>query len=180
MRGVVLIVAGALMLSVGANASTPNADTLFTALAKAKSADVAKQISDQLEQLWARSGSPSADLLLKRGQDALAGEDLETADKLFKSLTRVAPNFAEGWHARASVDLQAEDYEDALVSLRRTLQLEPRNFNAMVDLAGVFEEFNDKAHALAAYRRALQLNPYVQGAKDRVRELERDVEGQKI
>jgi len=179
-RGIVLIAAAMLMLSTAGHAAVQNADTLLAALSKAKSADDARAIEEQIERLWSHSGSPSADLLFKRGQEALAGEDIETADKVFKALTHVAPNFPEGWHARAAADLQTDDYEDALVSLRRTLQLEPRNFNAMVELAGVFEEFNDKAHALAAYRRALQLNPFVQGAKDRVRELERDVEGQKI
>jgi tetratricopeptide (TPR) repeat protein len=180
MRGAVLIAMAVLMLSAAAHAAVQNADTLLATLAKAKSPEDARAIEEQIERLWSHSGSPSADLLFRRGQDALGGDDLANADKIFKALTRVAPNFAEGWHARAATDLQANDYEDALVSLRHTLQLEPRNFNAMIELAGVFEEFNDKAHALAAYRRALQLNPYAQGAKDRVRELERDVEGQKI
>ena len=180
MRAAAVFVLLALTAASGAQAAVQSADTLLAALSKAKSADDARQIEDQLERLWSRSGSPSADLLLKRGQEALAGEDLETATSVLKALTRVAPNFAEGWHARAAADLQADDYADALLSLRRTLQLEPRNFDAMVELAGILEEFNDKPHALAAYRKAVGINPFVQGAHDRIRELERDVEGQKI
>ena len=180
MRAAAVFIVAALIASPFARAAVQSADTLLTALSHAKSADDARQIEEQLERLWSRSGSASADLLLMRGQEALAGEDLETATAVFKALTRVAPNFAEGWHARAAADLQSDDYADALQSLRRTLQLEPRNFNALAELAGVMEEFNDKPHALAAFRRALQLNPFVEGAKERVRELERAVEGQRI
>jgi tetratricopeptide (TPR) repeat protein len=163
-----------------AHAAVQNADTLYSALAHAKTPEDAKQIEDQLQGLWSHSGSPSADLLLQRGQEALGDNDLETARAILKALTGVSPAFAEGWHMRAEADLQAEDYSDALLALRRTLQLEPRNFNAMAELGSILEEFNDKPHALEAYRRALALNPFVEGARDRVRELERDVEGQKI
>jgi tetratricopeptide (TPR) repeat protein len=161
-------------------AATQNADTLFAALAKAKSVEQARAIEQQLEGMWASSGSPTADLLLKRGRDALEADDLDTASAVLKALTRVAPGFAAGWHTRATAALEAEDYGDAIASLRRTLQLEPRNYKALVELGNVLEEFNDKPRALAAYRRALSVNPYVDGAEERVRALEREVEGQRI
>lgn len=171
----------AVLLPAAAGAKTlQSVDNLLSALASAKSPDSAKQIEDQLTILWAHSGSPSADLLLQRAQAALADNDAQTGRTLLKALTAIAPNFAEAWHARAEAALDAEDYSDALLSLRRTLQLEPRQYDALASLGGVLEDFNDKPHALAAYRRALAIDPFAQGVRDRVRELERDVEGQKI
>ncbi|MGQ0742522.1 MAG: tetratricopeptide repeat protein [Alphaproteobacteria bacterium] len=170
----------AFFAATAAQAATQSADTLLAALAKAKSADQARAIEKQLEGLWSHSGSPSADLLLKRGRDALEASDLEAASAVLKALTRVAPAFAEGWHMRAVAALEIENYEDAIVSLRRTLQLEPRNYNALLQLGGVLEEFDDKPRALAAYRRALAVNPYAEGAEERIRALEREVEGQRI
>jgi tetratricopeptide (TPR) repeat protein len=180
LRAAAVLSLALLTASPFAHAAVQNVDTLYSALAHAKAPEDAKQIEDQLHGLWSHSGSPSADLLLQRGLQALNDDDLDTARAILKALTGVSPGFAEGWHMRAEADLQADDYSDALLALRRTLQLEPRNFNAMEELGGILEEFNDKPHALEAYRRALALNPFVEGAAARVRELERDVEGQKI
>jgi tetratricopeptide (TPR) repeat protein len=152
----------------------------LSALADAKSAENAKQIEDQLTLLWSHSGSPSADLLLQRAQAALDDDDLTTGRTILQALTGVAPDFAEAWHLRAQAALAAQDYPDALLSLQRTLRLEPRQYDALASLGGVLEEFNDKPRALAAYRRALAIDPYAKGVRDRVRELEREVEGQKI
>ncbi len=175
------VLALAILLPVAAGAKTAqSADTLLSALVNAKSAENAKQIEDQLTLLWAHSGSPSADLLLQRAQATLDDNDVQTGRTILKSLTAIAPDFAEAWHARAEAALAAQDYPDALLSLKRTLQLEPRQYDALASLGSVLEEFNDKPHALAAYRRALAIDPYVEGVRDRVRELERDVEGQKI
>jgi Tfp pilus assembly protein PilF len=171
----------AVLLPAAAGAKTvQSVDALLSALASAKSQDSAKQIEDQLAILWAHSGSPSADLLLQRAQTALDDNDSQTGRTILKALTAIAPNFAGGWHTRAEAALGAEDYSDALLSLRRTLQLEPRQYDALASLAGILEDLNDKPHALAAYRRALAIDPFAQGVRDRVRELERDVEGQKI
>ncbi len=171
----------ATMLPAAAHANTlQSADTLLSALASARNPDSAKQIEDQLTKLWSHSGSPSADLLLQRAQSALNGNDAQTGRAILRALTAIAPDFAEGWHARAEAALDANDYSDALLSLRRTLQLEPREYDALASLGGVLEDFNDKPHALEAYRRALAIDPFADGVRDRVRALERDVEGQKI
>lgn len=180
MRAAAVLSLVLLIASPVAHAAVQSKDTLLAALARVKTPEEAKRIEEQLERLWSHSGSPSADLLLQRGQEALNDNDLKTAGAVLKALTRVAPNFSQAWHLRAMADIEAEDYADALASLRRTLQLEPRNFNAMMELGGILEDFNDKPRALAIYRRALTLNPFVEGARDRVRELERAVEGQKI
>jgi len=155
-------------------------EQLLGKLAKAADQRGARAIERELKARWAHSGSPSADLLLKRTDQAMEAKDFDTARTIAQKLTDVAPNFAEAWHRRAILATHKEDYEDALASLRRALALQPKNFEALAELGQILEEYNDKPHALEAYRQAQALDPFIDGIKDRVRELTKAVEGQGI
>lgn len=155
-------------------------DALFAQLKQAQTSDDAKPIEDQIGLFFMQSGSPSIDLLMTRGATALAGGDKDTAHKLFDAVTDIAPNFAEGWHSRAALQLAANDNTGAMVSLQRAISLNPREFKAMSELADMLEDYGDKAGALKLYRRALALDPKLEGATEHVKALETDVEGQRI
>jgi tetratricopeptide (TPR) repeat protein len=158
----------------------PALDTLFAQLQKASSAEDAKPIEEQIFAIFVQSGSPTVDVLMTRGAAALAGGDEDTAKKLFESVTDIAPNFAEGWHERAQLQASQDDDEGAMLSLQRTITLNPRQFAAMSQLGDLLESYGNKAGALKMYRRALELDPQLEGAARHVRALERDVEGQGI
>jgi Flp pilus assembly protein TadD len=158
----------------------PQIDALFAQLAKAESPEEAKPIEEQIFALFEASGSPSVDLLMARGTAAMAGGDDDTAKKLFVSVTDIAPNFAEGWHQRAQTQIQDGDDEAAMLSLEKTVTLNPRQFEAMSQLGDLLEDYGNKAGALKMYRRALVLDPQLEGAAKHVTALERDVEGQGI
>src|SRR5206468_9264864 len=119
-------------------------------------------------------------LLLKRTEQAMEAKDIDTARQIAQKLTDIAPNFAEAWHRRATLATNKDDYEDALASLRRALSLQPKNFEALAELGEILEQYNDKPHALEAYRQAQALDPYIDGIKDRIRELTKAVERQGI
>jgi tetratricopeptide (TPR) repeat protein len=149
-------------------------------LAKAADQRAARPIERELKARWAHSGSPSADLLMKRTDQAMEAHDFDTARQIAQKLTDIAPEFAEAWHRRATLAAQKDDYEDAITSLRRTLSLQPKNFVALAELGGILEEYNDKPHALDAYRQAKAIDPFIDGITDRIRELTKTVEGQGI
>jgi tetratricopeptide (TPR) repeat protein len=155
-------------------------DTLFAQLKLAQTPEDAKQIEDQIGLFFMQSGSPSVDLLMTRGAAALAGGDKDTARKLFDAVTDVAPNFAEGWHSRAALQLAVSDSAGAMVSLQRAIALNPREFKAMSELGDMLEDYGDKTGALKLFRRALELDPKLDGAAEHVKALETDVEGQRI
>jgi tetratricopeptide (TPR) repeat protein len=155
-------------------------DQLLTKLTKAPDQRAARPIERELKARWAHTGSPSADLLLKRTDQAMEAHDFETAREIVQKLTDIAPNFAEAWHRRATLAAQKDDYEDALTSLRRTLALQPKNFTALAELGEILEEYNDKPHALEAYRQAKAIDPFLDGLVDRIRDLTKAVEGQGI
>jgi Flp pilus assembly protein TadD len=155
-------------------------DRLFTALARAQSADDAEAIETQIEALFLQSGSPTVDLLMTRGQSALQSGDTGAALKVFQAVTKVAPGFAEGWHLTAQLQALAGDDAGALVSLQKTLALNPREFNALSHLGEMLEEYGDKKGALKTYRKAQALDPQNEDLNRAVRKLSREVEGEKI
>jgi tetratricopeptide (TPR) repeat protein len=155
-------------------------DQLLAKLAKAGDQRAARPIERELTARWAHSGSPSADLLLKRTDQAMEAQDFDTARQIAQKLTDIAPDFAEAWHRRATLAAENDDYEDAITSLRRTLSLQPKNFVALTELGGILEEYNDKPHALEAYRQAKAIDPFIDGIADRIRDLAKSVEGQGI
>jgi Flp pilus assembly protein TadD len=96
------------------------------------------------------------------------------------SVTKLAPDFAEGWHMRAQLQLAAGDDAGAMISLQKTVALNPREFNALSHLADMLGEYGDKKGALSLYRKVQKLDPTNDDAARAVRKLTREVEGEKI
>lgn len=155
-------------------------DRWFADLAKADSAEDAKPIEDKIEAAFKQSGSASLDLLMSRANAALNAADAKTAATILAAVTKVAPNFAEGWHVRATVDAANGNDSAAMLGLQKVVALNPRHFAAMTELAGMLEDYGDKKGALALYRKALALDPHLEDAVRSARALEKEVEGQGI
>ena len=159
-------------LSAQALPGAARLEELFSALNMAQE-DEYQIIEDEIWQLWRRSGSPAMDLLLKRGQMALAEEDFSAAIEHFTALVDHAPNFAEGWNARATAYFSAGLYGPSLADIRQTLALEPRHFGALSGLGLILEEMGEKVGALAAYRAVLTIHPYREDVHEAIARLER-------
>jgi tetratricopeptide (TPR) repeat protein len=155
-------------------------EQLFAQLKAADSAEDAHPIEQKLMAMFRASGSPSVDLLITRMQAALAATDKKTAKQLIEAVTNIAPDYAEGWHIRAGMEQAAGDDTAALVSLQKVVQLNPRHFAALGELADMLQDYGDKAGALKLYRRALDLDPQLPGITQKVRELTQHVEGRDI
>jgi len=162
-------------------ANVVSEEDLFARLAKADSPEAAHPIEQQLNGMFRISGSPSVDLLMTRAKAALGATNNKLARTLLAAVTgTIAPRYAEAWHLRAGLEAAAGDDTAALVSLQKVVLLNPRQFNALNELAGMLEDYGDKAGALKLYRRALKLDPQLEDAARRVKALTKDVEGQDI
>ncbi|MDU9002711.1 tetratricopeptide repeat protein [Sedimentitalea todarodis] len=153
------------------SADSEDEQALLGALAEAD-AEEARGLDRQLQRLWSRSGSASMDLLLQRGRDSLEEDDTAAAIEHLTALTDHAPDFAEGWSTRALAYFHAELYGPALSDLERALALNPNNYNAILGLGALLEEFGDKTRAYQAYTRAQAIHPHheeVTKALDRLR-----------
>jgi tetratricopeptide (TPR) repeat protein len=126
----------------------------------------AKRLDRELGLIWGSSGSASMDLLLKRGRDALESEDNTRAIEHLSALTDHAPEFAEGWHVRATAFYRAGLYGPALDDLERALALNPNNYNAIFGLGIMLQEFGDLDRAAELFDRVLSLHPHHEPAKE--------------
>jgi tetratricopeptide (TPR) repeat protein len=161
-------------------AAPPKLDQLFGELQQVQEPEDAKPIEAQINAIFTQSGSPSVDLLMLRAQAALSANNLAVARRLIDAVVRIAPNFAEGWHRLAALQSHAKDDRGAMLSLQKTITLNPRHFAAYAELAGFLEDYGDKAGALKLYRKALTLDPKMENIEREVKGLTRDVEGQGI
>jgi Flp pilus assembly protein TadD len=140
----------------------------------------ASQIEGRIYEIWSQSGSPSMDLLLERGREALESGDTKMSIEHFSALIDHAPEFAEGYNGRATAHFQNGSFGLALNDIRRTLELNPRHFGAMTGLALILEEFGESEGALLAWREVERLNPNSEGLDDAIRRLEIQVGGETL
>lgn len=168
-----------LMLATPGWAQEENLDDLFTALETAEGS-AAEAIEERIWQEWSKTGSPSMDLLLDRGREALEAGNVNLAIEHFTALIDHAPEFPEGYNARATAYFQAGLYGPSLEDIRSALARNPRHFGAMSGLALILEELGEDDGALDAYRAVQEIYPAREGLDDAIRRLERDLEGEAI
>lgn len=131
-----------------------------------------QEVEDQIWIHWSRSGSASADLLLERGRDALESGDVDVALEHFTALTDHAPEFAEGYNARATAYYQAEEFGLSVRDIEATLALNPMHFGALAGLGLIFESLGEYDDALAAYRAVAAIHPHRPNVKGAIKRLE--------
>ncbi len=154
-------------------------DDLFTALQTAEG-EAARAIEVKIIEEWSKSGSPSMDLLLERGREAMEAEDWSLAVEHFSALIDHAPAFAEGWNARATAYYQLGRFGQALSDIRNALALNPRHFGALSGLAIIMEQLGREEAALAAWRAIEDLSPNRPDIEETLQRLERDTMGQTL
>jgi len=155
-------------------------DTLFARLKAAKAPAEAEYLQNMIELIWSHAPSDTVTLLQQRGLAALASGDKQLAFDLFTAVTTLAPDFAEGWHQLGAINFALDAHDEALIDLEHALRLEPRQFDALMGLASIFELYGNKRAELEALRRAYAVNPHIEGLEGRITALTREVEGQGI
>ncbi len=163
-------------LATAAGAQGHRLDDLFAALGRAEGPD-AEQIAQKIASEWSKSGSPSMDFLLTRGRDALEAGDTGAAIGHLTALVDHAPDFAEGYNARATAYFIAGAYGPAMDDIRMALSLNPRHFGAMTGLAVILAETGQPARSLEVWREVERLYPASPDAALAIPALAREIEG---
>ncbi|MCF2904516.1 tetratricopeptide repeat protein [Octadecabacter sp. CECT 8868] len=158
---------------------TERLDTLFERLLEAEPEDVAR-IEDQIMTEWSKSASPAMDLLLRRGEDAIDEGMPEVALEHFSALVDHAPDFAEGYNARAAAYYQLGLYGPAIDDLRQVLVLEPRHFGAMIGVAVILEELERPEDALEVWQRVAAFSPSAPEVAAMIERLEVQLSGEAL
>ncbi|MCX8508100.1 MAG: tetratricopeptide repeat protein [Rhodobacteraceae bacterium] len=139
-----------------------------------------EQALSQIETEWSKSGSPALDLLLQRGRQAMEAGDLPAAIEHLTALTDQAPDFAEGWNARATAYYLSGRYGPSISDIEHVLKLEPRHFGALAGLGMMLEEIGRKAEAIKAFKASLAIHPHQEGISQALKELEQETSGTEL
>lgn len=172
---ILLALAAALPPGLPALAAEP-LDRLYGELADPANADWQRTQADILRE-WSKSGSPAMDLLLRRGKDAIAAGDLPAAIEHLTALTDHAPDFAEGWNARATAYFLAGQIGPSVSDIGRTLALNDHHFGALNGLGMILDELGEEEAAKRAYRASLAIHPHQDTIHQALERLEKKTTG---
>ena len=153
------------------DAADSEVDLLFAQLLTADT-ETAQQIELRILEIWSDSGSPSMNLLLQRGRRAIAQRRHRAAIDHLTALTDHAPQFAEGWNARATAWFMMGRYELSMADIERTLALNDRHFGAMAGMAMILERRGLNEEALSVLLVVEGIHPNRQGIGEWIRRLE--------
>lgn len=151
-------------------------DQLFELLADEDLQDWEK-VEAKIWKEWSKSGSDAMDFLLERGRDAMEEGNLDEAIGHFSALIDHAPDFAEGWNARATAFFLQDEFGLSIFDIQQTLRLNPRHFGAMGGLGMILERIGEKEKALDVLRRSYDLHPNQENVKEAIDRLEKETEG---
>jgi len=155
-------------------------DQLFEALKLAPNEEAARAVEAQIWSSWQSQGSPTVQLLMRRGLRHLQAEAYDDALEDFDAVIALAPELAEGWNKRATVYFRRGELDNAARDIAEALAREPRHFGALVALSYVHERRGDHVAALRAFEAALSIHPRLAGAEQRLRDLRRRAFGEGI
>lgn len=154
-------------------------DDLLSRLAAADEAE-SWRIEQEIWIEWSKSGSPAMDLLLQRGRDAMDAGEFDTAIAHLTALTDHAPDFAEGYNARATAYFQAGEFGPSVADIAKTLTLNPRHFGALAGFGMILEQTGQPDRALEVYKAALAIHPHLAGVLDAVERLKTEAHGRDL
>lgn len=169
-----------LILAPGAAfGQTTKLDELFDRL-KTADEQAAGRIEQEIWIEWSKSGSAAMDLLLERGRRAMSAGQLELAVEHFTALIDHAPDFAEGWNARATAFYQMGEIGPSMADIAQTLRLNPRHFGAMSGFAMILEELGRPEQALEVRQAVQAIHPHAAGVSEAIDRLKADLQGSSL
>lgn len=139
-----------------------------------------QSVERRIRAEWSKSGSASMDLLLQRGEMAMEAEDFDAALEHLTALVDHAPDFAEGWNARATALFNKDLYGPAMEDLSRALALNPQHFGAMTGLAVILQDVGMLEESLEVWRMVQAANPHRPEIQEAIDTLEMMVGGQTL
>ena len=163
-----------------ADQTDPRLKSLFESLKTAPSPEAAAPVEGKIWEIWSESGDDSLDRAFAIGSKAMSIGDMLTALRIFDSIVKKAPNFAEGWNKRATVYYLMGDYKASLADIDRTLELEPHHFGALAGLGLVNIGLEREEAALDAFERVLRVAPQSESAKQNIEAVKQRIKDKSI
>jgi len=163
-----------------ASQKDPRLGPLFEQLRQATSSGEAHNIEQRIWRIWTNSGDMAVDTLMAKGIVAMAREHYDEARDAFDEIVRRAPEFAEGWNKRATLNYLTGDFKASVADVEKTLMLEPRHFGALSGLGLISLAIGEDERALEAFEAVLAIHPRMAVADSHIRALREKLHGRII
>ncbi len=151
-------------------------DAFFGRLHSEKNPARAHTLARAIWQIWARSGSATADALLKQAEKAMRAGQTHTSISILSLLLEQRPQFAEAWNKRATAYFILRDFEKSKEDISEVLKREPRHFGALSGLGMIYRAQGKNKKALGAFRRALSIHPHLKDVKKAIKRISGQIE----
>ncbi|MBL8659158.1 MAG: hypothetical protein JNM75_05325 [Rhodospirillales bacterium] len=148
-------------------------DALFRRLRAAADDPAGFTIEDEIWETWISHSDPELAAILNAVIAATASNEYERAESILSTLLARAPDYAEAWNKRATLDFLRRRDDDSVAAIARTLALEPRHFGAIAGFAQICLRNGDPTSARIAFEVALRINPRLVAVRIAVEELKR-------
>ena len=175
----ILALSGALSGAAFADQTDPRLDPLFEQLRGGDGLGADATV-ERIEEIWRDSQSDTVDLLYARAEAAADARNFDLAEALLDHAIGLSPSFAQGYALRGAIRLSQSDQVGSIADFTRTIELEPRQFEAAIALGEIMLAGGDKRGAYAMFQKALEWNPHEDHARDRAKKLRDDLSGQEI
>lgn len=162
---IVVVALAAWPAATSPNQTDTRLDALFERLQVTDDEVEAQMITGQIWIIWRETSNDVARAFMRAGMRDMTHEHYDEALEAFNTVVQVAPHFAEGWNARATLLYLMGDYPGSVADIRRTLELEPRHFGAWSGLGLIYMSLEQDRAALEAFNKALELNPHLTGSR---------------
>lgn len=139
---------------------SPFLDELFQRLARCARAE-AEATEERIWDVWMHHPHHGAARELDLATGDIAARRYDIAETRLTRLLRRAPDFAEAWHKRAALYYMLGRDAECLHDIRRTLELEPRHFGAILHFAEILLSVEAEAEARFALRAARAIHPHL-------------------
>jgi tetratricopeptide (TPR) repeat protein len=147
-------------------------DALFAKLRDKSDDPDTFKTEQKIWSLWMQSDSTDEDKILTEATNAMNTLDFRLAEELLNRLIALNKNYAEAWNKRATLYYLMGRYNESLIDIVKTLDLEPRHFGALSGRGMILRLQGKIPEALAAYRDAYAINPHMPGVAAAIKELE--------
>ena len=111
---------------------------------------------------WLLDGSnETSNLQMQRGLNLLQSGELNNALKIFESLSKKEPRWAEPINKIATIKFLMGDYLGSVNDIKLTLLLEPRHFGAISGLIQIYIFEKKYEKALEHLEFVIEIHPYI-------------------
>lgn len=148
-------------------------DALFRRLTTEVDDPAGFAIEDEIWETWIDHSDPDLAAMLNEAIAAIASNDYGRAETILDTLIARAPDYAEAWNKRATLEFLRRRDDASVAAIARTLELEPRHFGAITGFAQICLRNGDPGSARLAFEVALRINPRLVAVRIAVEELNR-------